>query len=145
MIISGIEWLELNVLFCSCSTGHFKVPLTLSTESLQKGILSVMTADHCLVYEVPNSQTFVCDMQMLFRLMDDGPLKNFCFQQLNFLSSRFNTHIIHNKRREQAAQKAARGVDLHSVKKVHIFDMCNVMDTATQACLRRWTITSMLS
>ena len=42
-----------------------------------------------MLFQFPDLETFVTDMQELCAFIADGPLKSFCFQRLSYLQSKY--------------------------------------------------------
>jgi len=61
---------------------------------------------------------FLHDQNVLFALMADGPLKSFAYRRLNYLSSKYELHILLNELRETASQKDVPHRDFYNVRKV---------------------------
>ncbi|OWA53532.1 AMP deaminase 2 [Hypsibius exemplaris] len=51
-------------------------------------------------------------------MMQDGPLKSFCFRKLRFLETKFVLHANLNENREMAAQKLVPHRDFYNIRKV---------------------------
>ncbi|XP_055336913.1 AMP deaminase 2-like isoform X2 [Paramacrobiotus metropolitanus] len=74
------------------------------------------TGDTPLV-QVERNQ-FLRDFTALYRMIIDGPLKSFCFRQLNYLQNKFHLHCNLNENREMAAQKSIPHRDFYNIRKV---------------------------
>ncbi|CAJ0968343.1 unnamed protein product, partial [Ranitomeya imitator] len=61
---------------------------------------------------------FVADMNILMALIINGPIKSFCYRRLQYLSSRFQMHVLLNEMKELAAQKKVPHRDFYNIRKV---------------------------
>lgn len=61
---------------------------------------------------------FVADMNVLMALIINGPIKSFCYRRLQYLSSRFQMHVLLNEMKEMAAQKKVPHRDFYNIRKV---------------------------
>ncbi|XP_069489092.1 AMP deaminase 2 isoform X3 [Ambystoma mexicanum] len=61
---------------------------------------------------------FVADMNVLMALIINGPIKSFCYRRLQYLSSKFNMHVLLNEMKELAAQKKVPHRDFYNIRKV---------------------------
>ncbi|KAG9463348.1 hypothetical protein GDO78_021936, partial [Eleutherodactylus coqui] len=61
---------------------------------------------------------FVADMNVLMALIINGPIKSFCYRRLQYLSSRFQMHVLLNEMKELAAQKKVPHRDFYNIRKV---------------------------
>ncbi|XP_040193572.1 AMP deaminase 2 isoform X2 [Rana temporaria] len=66
----------------------------------------------------PDLQEFVADMNVLMSLIINGPIKSFCYRRLQYLSSRFQMHVLLNEMKELAAQKKVPHRDFYNIRKV---------------------------
>ncbi|XP_018422496.1 PREDICTED: AMP deaminase 2 [Nanorana parkeri] len=66
----------------------------------------------------PDLQEFVADMNVLMALIINGPIKSFCYRRLQYLSSRFQMHVLLNEMKELAAQKKVPHRDFYNIRKV---------------------------
>ncbi|CAI9554876.1 unnamed protein product [Staurois parvus] len=66
----------------------------------------------------PDLQEFVADMNVLMALIINGPIKSFCYRRLQYLSSRFQMHVLLNELKELAAQKKVPHRDFYNIRKV---------------------------
>uniref|UniRef100_H3A0A9 AMP deaminase n=1 Tax=Latimeria chalumnae TaxID=7897 RepID=H3A0A9_LATCH len=66
----------------------------------------------------PDLQEFVADMNVLMALIINGPIKSFCYRRLQFLSSKFQMHVLLNEMKELAAQKKVPHRDFYNIRKV---------------------------
>ena len=51
-------------------------------------------------------------------LIANGPVKSFCYRRLQYLSSKYQLHVLLNEMRELAAQKAVPHRDFYNIRKV---------------------------
>ncbi|XP_055510922.1 AMP deaminase 2-like isoform X1 [Leucoraja erinacea] len=66
----------------------------------------------------PNLQEFTADMNVLMALIINGPVKSFCYRRLQYLSSKFQMHVLLNEMKELAAQKKVPHRDFYNIRKV---------------------------
>ncbi|XP_063307979.1 AMP deaminase 2 isoform X2 [Pelobates fuscus] len=66
----------------------------------------------------PDLQEFVADMNVLMALIINGPIKSFCYRRLQYLSSRYQMHVLLNEMKELAAQKKVPHRDFYNIRKV---------------------------
>ncbi|XP_041439800.1 AMP deaminase 2 isoform X1 [Xenopus laevis] len=66
----------------------------------------------------PDLSEFVTDMNVLMALIINGPIKSFCYRRLQYLSSRFQMHVLLNEMKELAAQKKVPHRDFYNIRKV---------------------------
>ncbi|XP_029803730.1 AMP deaminase 2 isoform X3 [Suricata suricatta] len=100
-----------------------------------KGVVHVYTRketdDHCSEVELPypDLQEFVADVNVLMALIINGPIKSFCYRRLQYLSSKFQMHVLLNEMKELAAQKKVPHRDFYNIRKdrntFHRFDKFN--------------------
>ncbi|XP_053102706.1 AMP deaminase 2 isoform X3 [Hemicordylus capensis] len=65
----------------------------------------------------PDLQEFVADMNVLMALIINGPIKSFCYRRLQYLSSKFQMHVLLNEMKELAAQKRVPHRDFYNIRK----------------------------
>ncbi|XP_048352086.1 AMP deaminase 2 isoform X3 [Sphaerodactylus townsendi] len=65
----------------------------------------------------PDLQEFVADMNVLMALIINGPIKSFCYRRLQYLSSKFQMHVLLNEMKELAAQKKVPHRDFYNIRK----------------------------
>ncbi|XP_028652917.1 AMP deaminase 2 isoform X1 [Erpetoichthys calabaricus] len=65
-----------------------------------------------------NLQEYIADMNVLMALIINGPVKSFCYRRLQYLSSKFQMHILLNEMKELAAQKKVPHRDFYNIRKV---------------------------
>uniref|UniRef100_A0A8B9GPL1 AMP deaminase n=1 Tax=Astyanax mexicanus TaxID=7994 RepID=A0A8B9GPL1_ASTMX len=75
-----------------------------------------MTTELDLPY--PNLQDYIADMNVMMALIINGPVKSFCYRRLQYLSSKFQMHILLNEMKELAAQKKVPHRDFYNIRKV---------------------------
>lgn len=75
---------------------------------------------HCSEVELPypDLQEFVADVNVLMALIINGPIKSFCYRRLQYLSSKFQMHVLLNEMKELAAQKKVPHRDFYNIRKV---------------------------
>nr|XP_053633903.1 AMP deaminase 2-like [Cherax quadricarinatus] len=73
-----------------------------------------------LPYNYPDLSRYIQDMNLLCALIANGPVKSFCYRRLQYLSSKFQLHVLLNEMRELAAQKAVPHRDFYNIRKVII-------------------------
>ncbi|KAJ1137806.1 hypothetical protein NDU88_004202 [Pleurodeles waltl] len=61
---------------------------------------------------------FVADMNVLMALIINGPIKSFCYRRLQYLSSKYQMHVLLNEMKELAAQKKVPHRDFYNIRKV---------------------------
>ncbi|XP_047641054.1 AMP deaminase 2 isoform X5 [Phacochoerus africanus] len=89
-----------------------------------RGVVHVYTRrepdEHCLEVELPypDLQEFVADVNVLMALIINGPIKSFCYRRLQYLSSKFQMHVLLNEMKELAAQKKVPHRDFYNIRKV---------------------------
>jgi len=89
-----------------------------------QGVVHVYTRrepdEHCPEVELPypDLQEFVADVNVLMALIINGPIKSFCYRRLQYLSSKFQMHVLLNEMKELAAQKKVPHRDFYNIRKV---------------------------
>ncbi|XP_031423176.1 AMP deaminase 2 isoform X1 [Clupea harengus] len=63
-------------------------------------------------------QEYITDMNVMMALIINGPVKSFCYRRLQYLSSKFQMHILLNEMKELAAQKKVPHRDFYNIRKV---------------------------
>ncbi|XP_067269850.1 AMP deaminase 2 isoform X2 [Pseudorasbora parva] len=66
----------------------------------------------------PDLQEYIEDMNMMMALIINGPVKSFCYRRLQYLSSKFQMHVLLNEMKELAAQKKVPHRDFYNIRKV---------------------------
>ncbi|XP_071399654.1 AMP deaminase 2 isoform X1 [Centroberyx affinis] len=66
----------------------------------------------------PDLQEYIVDMNVMMALIINGPVKSFCYRRLQYLSSKFQMHILLNEMKELAAQKKVPHRDFYNIRKV---------------------------
>ncbi|KAF7695363.1 AMP deaminase 2 isoform X1 [Silurus meridionalis] len=66
----------------------------------------------------PDLQEYIADMNVMMALIINGPVKSFCYRRLQYLSSKFQMHILLNEMKELAAQKRVPHRDFYNIRKV---------------------------
>ncbi|XP_051757939.1 AMP deaminase 2 isoform X1 [Ctenopharyngodon idella] len=66
----------------------------------------------------PDLQEYIADMNMMMALIINGPVKSFCYRRLQYLSSKFQMHVLLNEMKELAAQKKVPHRDFYNIRKV---------------------------
>uniref|UniRef100_A0A1A8Q1V1 AMP deaminase n=2 Tax=Nothobranchius TaxID=28779 RepID=A0A1A8Q1V1_9TELE len=66
----------------------------------------------------PDLQEYIADMNIMMALIINGPVKSFCYRRLQYLSSKFQMHILLNEMKELAAQKKVPHRDFYNIRKV---------------------------
>ncbi|XP_063862391.1 AMP deaminase 2-like isoform X3 [Scylla paramamosain] len=69
-------------------------------------------------YHYPNLTRYIQDVNLLCALIANGPVKSFCYRRLQYLSSKFQLHVLLNEMRELTAQKAVPHRDFYNIRKV---------------------------
>uniref|UniRef100_A0A8C6VJL8 AMP deaminase n=1 Tax=Naja naja TaxID=35670 RepID=A0A8C6VJL8_NAJNA len=82
------------------------------------GVVHVYTKTTELDLPYPDLQEFVADMNVLMALIINGPIKSFCYRRLQYLSSKFQMHVLLNEMKELAAQKKVPHRDFYNIRKV---------------------------
>ncbi|XP_078592518.1 AMP deaminase 2-like isoform X14 [Branchiostoma floridae x Branchiostoma japonicum] len=77
-----------------------------------------MRADEPIELPYPDLASFIADMNMLYALIADGPIKSFCYRRLSYLSSKFQLHVLLNEMNELVAQKEVPHRDFYNIRKV---------------------------
>ncbi|XP_036199742.1 AMP deaminase 2 isoform X1 [Myotis myotis] len=89
-----------------------------------RGVVHVYTRrepdEQCSEVELPypDLQEFVADVNVLMALIINGPIKSFCYRRLQYLSSKFQMHVLLNEMKELAAQKKVPHRDFYNIRKV---------------------------
>uniref|UniRef100_A0A3B4U005 AMP deaminase n=1 Tax=Seriola dumerili TaxID=41447 RepID=A0A3B4U005_SERDU len=80
---------------------------------------SIMENPQCeLDLPYPDLQEYIADMNVMMALIINGPVKSFCYRRLQYLSSKFQMHILLNEMKELAAQKKVPHRDFYNIRKV---------------------------
>uniref|UniRef100_A0A667WUN4 AMP deaminase n=1 Tax=Myripristis murdjan TaxID=586833 RepID=A0A667WUN4_9TELE len=79
---------------------------------------SVMDMSTELDLPYPDLQEYIADMNVMMALIINGPVKSFCYRRLQYLSSKFQMHILLNEMKELAAQKKVPHRDFYNIRKV---------------------------
>uniref|UniRef100_A0A672PMM0 AMP deaminase n=1 Tax=Sinocyclocheilus grahami TaxID=75366 RepID=A0A672PMM0_SINGR len=66
----------------------------------------------------PDLQEYIADMTLMMALIINGPVKSFCYRRLQYLSSKFQMHVLLNEMKELAAQKKVPHRDFYNIRKV---------------------------
>ncbi|KAK3106992.1 hypothetical protein FSP39_004575, partial [Pinctada imbricata] len=66
----------------------------------------------------PDLDSFLCDMNLMYAFISDGPLKSFSYRRLSYLSSKYQLHTLLNELKESAAQKEVSHRDFYNIRKV---------------------------
>ncbi|KAF7668795.1 hypothetical protein LDENG_00287170 [Lucifuga dentata] len=88
------------------------------------GVMHVYTSrntmDKCTELDLmyPDLQEYIADMNVMMALIINGPVKSFCYRRLQYLSSKFQMHILLNEMKELAAQKKVPHRDFYNIRKV---------------------------
>uniref|UniRef100_A0A8C0FME1 AMP deaminase n=1 Tax=Bubo bubo TaxID=30461 RepID=A0A8C0FME1_BUBBB len=82
------------------------------------GVVHVYTKSTELDLPYPDLQEFIADMNFLMALIINGPIKSFCYRRLQYLSSKFQMHVLLNEMKELAAQKKVPHRDFYNIRKV---------------------------
>ena len=75
-----------------------------------------MTEDK--VFSLPTFEEFERDFMIILHASTDPKTKTFAYNRNTFLKSKFNTHVMLNRDRELASQKAVPHRDFYNVRKV---------------------------
>ncbi|XP_060713765.1 AMP deaminase 2-like isoform X2 [Tachysurus vachellii] len=90
--------------------------------SMEHGIVHICTSVHTdstqLHLPYPDLQEFINDMNFMMALIINGPVKSFCYRRLQYLSSKFQMHVLLNEMKELAAQKKVPHRDFYNIRKV---------------------------
>uniref|UniRef100_A0A3Q3GI89 AMP deaminase n=1 Tax=Kryptolebias marmoratus TaxID=37003 RepID=A0A3Q3GI89_KRYMA len=81
----------------------------------KKGVMEKSTE---LDLPYPDLQEYIADMNVMMALIINGPVKSFCYRRLQYLSSKFQMHILLNEMKELAAQKKVPHRDFYNIRKV---------------------------
>ncbi|XP_057583182.1 AMP deaminase 2 isoform X4 [Hippopotamus amphibius kiboko] len=106
-----------------CEPSTMPVDLGLGLRMV-RGVVHVYTHrepdEHCSEVELPypDLQEFVADVNVLMTLIINGPIKSFCYRRLQYLSSKFQMHVLLNEMKELAAQKKVPHRDFYNIRKV---------------------------
>ncbi|KAJ8265855.1 hypothetical protein COCON_G00149540 [Conger conger] len=77
----------------------------------------------------PDLPEYIADMNIMMALIINGPVKSFCYRRLQYLSSKFQMHILLNELKELAEQKKVPHRDFYNIRKdrntFHRFDKFN--------------------
>ncbi|XP_068996743.1 AMP deaminase 2 isoform X4 [Embiotoca jacksoni] len=71
----------------------------------------------------PDLQEYIADMNVMMALIINGPVKSFCYRRLQYLSSKFQMHILLNEMKELAAQKKVPHRDFYNIRKEVMADL----------------------
>ncbi|KPP73986.1 AMP deaminase 2-like [Scleropages formosus] len=88
------------------------------------GVVHVYTKSHFMEKNTeldlpyPDLQAYITDMNMMMALIINGPVKSFCYRRLQYLSSKFQMHILLNEMKELAAQRKVPHRDFYNIRKV---------------------------
>ncbi|PWA30931.1 hypothetical protein CCH79_00010690 [Gambusia affinis] len=66
----------------------------------------------------PDLKEYIADMNVMMALIINGPVKSFCYRRLQYLSSKFQMHVLLNEMKELAAQKKVPHRDFYNIRKV---------------------------
>ncbi|KAJ3585840.1 hypothetical protein NHX12_012248 [Muraenolepis orangiensis] len=66
----------------------------------------------------PDLREYIADMNVMMALIINGPVKSFCYRRLQYLSSKFQMHILLNEMKELAEQKKVPHRDFYNIRKV---------------------------
>ncbi|KAM4582897.1 AMP deaminase 2 isoform 2-T3 [Fundulus diaphanus] len=66
----------------------------------------------------PDLKEYLADTNVMMSLIINGPVKSFCYRRLQYLSSKFQMHILLNELKELAAQKRVPHRDFYNIRKV---------------------------
>ncbi|XP_060766536.1 AMP deaminase 2-like isoform X2 [Neoarius graeffei] len=89
--------------------------------SMEHGVVHIYTSHtHSTELDLPypDLQQFITDMNFMMALIINGPVKSFCYRRLQYLSSKFQMHILLNELKELAAQKQVPHRDFYNIRKV---------------------------
>lgn len=92
--------------------------------SMVDGVFQVYASEEAeqqekpLPYHYPNLTRYIQDVNLMCALIANGPVKSFCYRRLQYLSSKFQLHVLLNEMRELAAQKAVPHRDFYNIRKV---------------------------
>ncbi|XP_077429594.1 AMP deaminase 2 isoform X2 [Vanacampus margaritifer] len=87
------------------------------------GIMHVYTKkttmdDTLIDLSYPDLKEYIADMNVMMALIINGPVKSFCYRRLQYLSSKYQMHILLNEMKELAAQKKVPHRDFYNIRKV---------------------------
>ncbi|XDV23057.1 hypothetical protein PO909_027779, partial [Leuciscus waleckii] len=88
------------------------------------GVIHVYTAQNPtdksteLDLPYPDLQEYIGDMNVMMALIINGPVKSFCYRRLQYLSSKFQMHVLLNEMKELASQKQVPHRDFYNIRKV---------------------------
>lgn len=68
--------------------------------------------------EIPSAKEFYEDVDFITQIVQNGPLKSFCFRRLENLELKFHMHKNSNAAAEKRAQKTHSSKDIYTVTKV---------------------------
>nr|XP_020463438.1 AMP deaminase 2-like isoform X1 [Monopterus albus] len=66
----------------------------------------------------PDLKEYIAHMNVMMSLIINGPVKSFCYRRLQYLSSKFQMHILLNEMKELADQKKVPHRDFYNIRKV---------------------------
>ncbi|KAK3882003.1 hypothetical protein Pcinc_013589 [Petrolisthes cinctipes] len=69
-------------------------------------------------YHFPDFTRYIQDHNLMCALIANGPVKSFCYRRLQYLTSKYQLHVLLNEMRELAAQKAVPHRDFYNIRKV---------------------------
>ncbi|XP_029292117.1 AMP deaminase 2 isoform X2 [Cottoperca gobio] len=88
------------------------------------GVMHVYTARNIMEKSTeldlpyPDLREYIADMNVMMALIINGPVKSFCYRRLQYLSSKFQMHILLNEMKELAEQKKVPHRDFYNIRKV---------------------------
>ncbi|KAK7126362.1 hypothetical protein R3I94_017746 [Phoxinus phoxinus] len=93
------------------------------TCAMLDGVIHVYTAQNQdksteLDLPYPDLQEYIADMNVMMSLIINGPVKSFCYRRLQYLSSKFQMHVLLNEMKELASQKQVPHRDFYNIRKV---------------------------
>ncbi|KAK7136551.1 hypothetical protein R3I93_016777 [Phoxinus phoxinus] len=93
------------------------------TCAMLDGVVHVYTAQNQdksteLDLPYPDLQEYIADMNVMMSLIINGPVKSFCYRRLQYLSSKFQMHVLLNEMKELASQKQVPHRDFYNIRKV---------------------------
>ncbi|CAG06825.1 unnamed protein product, partial [Tetraodon nigroviridis] len=68
----------------------------------------------------PDLKEYIADLNVMMALVINGPVKSFCYRRLQYLSSKFQMHILLNEMKELAAQKKVPHRDFYNIRKAQV-------------------------
>jgi AMP deaminase len=96
-------------------TNEYSPPAGVDVEYIEESGEYVLVGDSCTI---PSVEEFYEDVEFISQLIQNGPLKSFCFKRLEHLELEFRMHKNSNAESEKTSQKTESNKDIYTVTKV---------------------------